>query len=61
MVIWLEELIREELGIWKSEINALSRCYLFLNKYTFSVSSLENSLGVFYFVFSVIRANADKI
>jgi len=61
MVIWLEELLREELGIWKSEINALSRCYLFLNKYTFSVSSLENSLGVFNFVFSVIRANADKI
>ena len=61
MVIWLEELIREELGIWKSEINALSRCYLFLNKYTFSVSSLENSLGVFNFVFSVIRANDDKI
>jgi len=61
MVIWLEELSREELGIWKSEINALSRCYLFLNKYTFSVSSLENSLGVFNFVFLVIRANADKI
>jgi len=61
MVIWLEELLREELGIWKSEINALSRCYLFLNKYTFSVSSLENSLGVFNFVFSVIRANDDKI
>jgi len=61
MVIWLEELLREELGIWKSEINALSRCYLFLNKCTFSVSSLENSLGVFNFVFSVIRANADKI
>jgi len=61
MVIWLEELSREELGIWKSEINALSRCNLFLYKYTFSVSSLENSLGVFNFAFSVIRANADKI
>jgi hypothetical protein len=61
MVIWLEELLREELGIWKSEINALSRCYLFLNKYTFPVSSLENSLGVFNSVFWVIRANADKI